>query len=283
MCNAPVTLGSGIMIVCDFLAGFGLASYRCRSCQNEIQRGCTALGSYCLGNSTGIGRCQWAAVSWKLIAMLERSNGFEARRSLGIVAVSAGGSKSDRGDRGANLVQQRPRAVQIAPLIDIFPVDPVRLDGDHFLHIVDVFAARCAAVRPPKLRDYHVFGHRKNSLKIDELHRLSSSKSFSIASVVTQAKQFNLEFGSPEYRRRCALYPWPLFRMTTEDQTQTRGQAARRAPSMNSNLDPGRRQGRVSMPRLSVVIGRKGSYDHVRNSGRIQRSDQRRCGLIAGH
>src|SRR6266536_4796707 len=68
-----------------------------------------------------------------------------------------------------DLLQQRPRAMPLAPAFDVRPVELVALHADDAAHIVTIL---CAS--PPQLPNDHVLGCREKHLPITHHHPLAT-------------------------------------------------------------------------------------------------------------
>lgn len=102
---------------------------------------------------------------------------------------------SFRWNRTPNGVELLPRAVPLAPEVDVVPVDPVSLDGDHVTHVLKVFGS-LPVIGPAKLHHNHILGRGKPCLPIQKCNASAPLKPLLVVRVVAQKKQFNLE-GTP--------------------------------------------------------------------------------------
>src|SRR5437588_522271 len=91
--------------------------------------------------------------------------------SLSFCQMVLAAQRSELRHRTANFLQQRPRAVPIAPTLDVGPVELFALHADHGAHIVLV-----AASRPPDLHNDHILGRRQPDLSPVGIDRHASLK-----------------------------------------------------------------------------------------------------------
>ena len=96
------------------------------------------------------------------------------------------------GDRGADLVQQRAGAVLLAPAVDVVPVDPVALHGDHIADIVPVLGP-IAQECPVELGHDHVLRSRHPDLAIQHDDLLSPPEPLLIVRIIIEEKELDLE------------------------------------------------------------------------------------------
>src|SRR5690349_19636366 len=83
---------------------------------------------------------------------------------------------SDRRDGPADLVEQLACPVPVAPGVDVIPVDPVPLDGDHVAGVVAILGAP-TLVGPAELGDDDVLGGREPGFAAQESDTLAALES----------------------------------------------------------------------------------------------------------
>jgi hypothetical protein len=117
-------------------------------------------------------------------------HGVHARESNGSLGVKL--RLSARHGLGSGPIEEGPGAVNVAPLLDVRPVEGVTLDADHVANIVSVFAS-IACPGPAKLGDDDIFRRCDVDFMTADQIAPPACKSLAVMGIIAQQKEFNSE------------------------------------------------------------------------------------------
>ena len=80
----------------------------------------------------------------------------------------------------------------VAPAGHVVPIDPVPLDGDDVLSVVQVFAT-AAGMRPAEFRDNHVLRRWNRHVPFEDSLAAAAGKAFVVVRIVAQQEQLDYE------------------------------------------------------------------------------------------
>src|SRR5262249_14972529 len=104
-----------------------------------------------------------------------------------------------RGEGAANLIERVPRSVPVTPRIDVIPIDPVSLHGDHVARVIPILtpASDC---RPTHFRNDNVLHRGKHGLTAPKRFSLTAAKAFLIVWVVGEMKEFDVKVDTGDFK-----------------------------------------------------------------------------------
>src|SRR5260221_9396761 len=191
-----------------------------------------------------------------------RSSPHRCCSALAFMVLAAQRSELRHG--AANLFQQRPRAVPLAPAFDVGPVELFALHAHHGAHIVPVLRAR-----PAQFPNDHVLSRGEKDLPAIHGHGDATQEPFLVVRVLRETEDLDLEQG-PGHAKLLPLRAGIRF----EGQLRFRFELWPKGPGerliqRRAQLDHEVRV--LRRARDAVVVAGKPAHQHERDTRRAER------------